>query len=169
MKIYSETGNLVFDSNKTAPRSVRPLKTKPYLGDPKDYKKFRQLDEVAGYNRYIEETKQAFALAKQSGMIESMYQNEGIKKIDELVKSFAGKKGDYTFGSIDAPRGTLENMGGLYSEARKKAYMKAADEGTEFDPNANYLTKGQYDKFVRDVIASKRADIGCQILLKIIN
>ena len=33
----------------------------------------------------------------------------------------------------------------------------------------NYqLPKNAYDKFVRDVITSKRADVGCQILLKII-
>ena len=34
----------------------------------------------------------------------------------------------------------------------------------------NYeLPKNRYNKFVREVLSSKRADVGCQILLKIIN
>ncbi len=43
-----------------------------------------------------------------------------------------------------------------------KSFGRYICENYQLPPNA-------YDKFVRDVLSSKRADIGCQILLKIIN
>jgi hypothetical protein len=43
-----------------------------------------------------------------------------------------------------------------------KSFGRHICENYELPPN-------RYNKFVSDVLSSKRADIGCQILLKIIN
>ena len=45
--------------------------------------------------------------------------------------------------------------------SKGKSFGKHICENYQLPPNA-------YDKFVRDVLESKRADIGCQILLNII-